>query len=67
MEERQLSKMCQLQSIQECTGYLGVTVPIFGELRINLLNAKRFTPFADGKLGYGIGDAGDRLFGTKTR
>lgn len=26
MEERQLSKMCQLQSIQECTGYLGVTV-----------------------------------------
>ena len=43
-------------NVYSSRGTTYLTVPIFGELRINLLNAKRFTPFADGKLGYGIGD-----------
>lgn len=33
-----------------------LTVPVFGELRINVLNAKKFTPFGDIRFGYGIGD-----------
>ena len=36
------------------TTYL--TVPVFAEVRINFLKAHRFTPFADARLGYGIGD-----------
>ena len=43
-------------NVYSSRGTTYLTVHIFGELRINLLNAKRFTPFADGKLGYGIGD-----------
>ena len=33
-----------------------LTVPVFGELKINVLNAKKFTPFGDVRFGYGIGD-----------
>ena len=33
-----------------------LTVPVFGELRINVLNDKKFTPFGDVRFGYGIGD-----------
>ena len=38
------------------SGNTYLTVPVFGELRINVLNAKKFTPFGDVRFGYGIGD-----------
>ena len=37
-------------------GVTYLTVPIFGEVRANFLNAKRFVPFADFRMGYGVGD-----------
>lgn len=35
-----------------------LVVPVFGEFRLNFLNAKRVTPFIDLRAGYGIGDMG---------